>query len=79
MKGKYLFITLALGLGPTLALLWLLSGSSASVTAAPVRQPLTEFGLVDESGDVRMGVFYGYDEAAGMYEVGHTFWITVHR
>ena len=39
MKGKYLFITLALGLGLTLALLWLLSGSSTSVIAAPVHPP----------------------------------------
>jgi len=77
MRSRYLFITLALGLSLILALLWLFSGPSASLTAAPVHQPLTEVGLVGESGDVRMGVFYGYDEAAGMYEVGHTFWITV--
>jgi hypothetical protein len=25
----------------------------------------------------RMGAFYSYEEAAGMYNVGHTFWITV--
>ena len=77
MKKRGLFITLALGFGLMFALLWLLSGSSASVTAAPVQQSLTEFGLIGKSAEARMGVFYGYDEAAGMYEVGHTFWITV--
>ena len=45
MKKRSLFITLALGLSLVFALIWLLSGSSASVTAAPVHQPLTEFGL----------------------------------
>ena len=77
MKNAHLFIALALGLSLIFALLWLLSGSSASVAAAPVHQSLTEFGLMSKSAEARMGVFYGYDEAAGMYEVGHTFWITV--
>ena len=77
MKKRSLFITLALGLSLVFALIWLLSCSSASVTAAPVHQPLTEFGLSGKSGEARMGVFYGYDEAAGMYEISHTFWITV--
>jgi peptide/nickel transport system substrate-binding protein len=38
---------------------------------------LSEFSLNGEGGNVRMGVNYGLDEAAGMYEVGHTFSITV--
>ena len=77
MRSKYLFITVALGLSLASALLWLLSGSSASVIAAPVHQPLAEFRLSGKSAAARMGVFYGRDEAAGMYEIGHTFWITV--
>ena len=77
MKNRNLFIALALGSSLVFALLWLLSGSSASVTAAPAHQSLTEFGLIGQSAEARMGVFYGHDEAAGMYEVGHTFWITV--
>jgi hypothetical protein len=76
MRSKYLFITVALGLSLASALLWLLSGSSASVIAAPVHQPLAEFRLSGKSAEARMGVFYGHDEAAGMYEIGHTFWIT---
>ena len=76
-KNIYLPNTLALGLSLIFALLWLLSYSSASVNAASTHQSLTEFGLIGESADARMGVFYGYDEVAGMYEVGHTFWITV--
>jgi hypothetical protein len=39
---------------------------------------LSEFGLFGYGGEnVRMGVNYGLDHATGMYEVGHTFWITV--
>jgi hypothetical protein len=39
---------------------------------------LSEFGLFGKGGrSIRMGVNYGLEEAAGMYEVGHTFWITV--
>jgi peptide/nickel transport system substrate-binding protein len=39
---------------------------------------LSEFGLFGNGGEsVRMGVNYGLDEAAGMYEVGHSFSITV--
>ena len=38
MKEKHLFITLALGCGLTLALLWLLDGLHAPVTAAPAAE-----------------------------------------
>jgi len=39
---------------------------------------LSEFGLSGKGGrGIRMGVNYGLDEAVGMYEVGHSFWITV--
>jgi peptide/nickel transport system substrate-binding protein len=39
---------------------------------------LSEFGLFVKGGkSIRMGVNYGLNETAGMYEVGHTFWITV--
>jgi hypothetical protein len=73
MRGRYLFMTVALGLSLASALLWLLSGSSASVIAAPVDEP----GLSGKFAEARMGVYYGHDEAAGMYAIGHTFWITV--
>lgn len=39
---------------------------------------LSEFSLFGVGGEsIRMGVNYGLDEAAGMYEIGHTFTITV--
>jgi peptide/nickel transport system substrate-binding protein len=39
---------------------------------------LSEFGLFGKGGEsIRMGVNYGLDEAAGMYDVGHSFSITV--
>ena len=39
---------------------------------------LSEFGFFGTGGrNIRMGVNYGLNEAAGMYAVGHTFWITV--
>ena len=39
---------------------------------------LSEFALFGYGGEnIRMGINYGLDEAAGMYEVGHSFAITV--
>jgi len=92
MKKTCLFVAFALGLGLALALLWMagawISPTVAAAraedvqalnaqTAAVVRPSVTELDLIGDSEDVRMGVYYGYDEAAGMYEVGHSFWITV--
>lgn len=54
---------------PILLILILATLPAASVLLLTAPASATE--------DVRMGVFYGYDEVAGTYEVGHTFWITV--
>jgi hypothetical protein len=92
VRKTSLIVTLGMGLSVILALLFVWGDPSSPALAAPraeeieapgasiaapVHQPLTGFGVTGTSQDVRMGVFYGYDETAGMYEVGHTFWITV--
>ena len=53
MKTKPLFISLTLGLGLTLALLWLLCDSTTPVIAAPADRPLsdaTQFHYVATTG-----------------------------
>jgi len=92
VRKKCLIVTFGMGLGLILAVLLMAGTQSApavaapraedieapdAAIAAPVHQPLAGFGMTGTSQDVRMGVYYGYDEVAGIYEVGHTFWVTV--